>query len=118
MKPNKKIAEPFRQKLEALDDDQTVCAIVALESQQSKTTARPTRQERRARMSAVNAETEKAMDALNVMIRAQGGKVLGVSRPLSMVTIEARRALIEQLSKSNIVKAIMENQAITGIDPL
>ena len=36
----------------------------------------------------------------------------------SMVTIEARRALIEKLTKSEMVKAIMENQAISGIDPL
>ncbi len=61
-------------------------------------------------------ELDDILGTLRDIIDPEGGQVLDVSRPLSMVTIQAPRALIERLSHNDSVKAIMENQSITGMD--
>ena len=47
-----------------------------------------------------------------------GGRIVDVSGPLSIVTIEAGRELIERLADSEAVASIMENQPIDTIDTL
>lgn len=116
MSDEDKIAEPFREKLKSLKDAETVSALVAIDSDIPAAQRRLSDDERQALIESKGRELDAILTKLQPVISAEGGEVLGVSRPLSMVTIQGPRALFERLSHDESVKAIMENQSITGIN--
>ena len=77
------------------------------------------RQKRRLRkqiLAEVEVYTTNTLDELRSLIEDSGGEIMGVSRPLSIVTIQGQRSLIEKLAEEDSVAAIIENQPIRGFE--
>ena len=112
---SEKISSRFRERIEGLGKGETVCVVVSLQPPPVGSGQRLSRRERQMRVKTVQGRMEKTLGVLRKMVEAEGGDVLDVSGPLSVVTIRGRRSLIERLSDVDAVKAIMENQPVSGI---
>ena len=110
-----KISAEFRERLDALDDDERVCVLVTLVSPEVTTRSRRRRHDRQRIVAEVEVHTEDALDQLRPMIEGAGGEVLAVTRPLSILTVRADRELVEDLARDDLVAAIIENQEIRGL---
>ena len=110
-----KLSTRFREKIESLGKGQTMCVVVSLKPPALVAGRRMGGRERQVRVETVQGRMKETVGALKRMVELEGGDVLSVSNPLSMVTIRARRSLIERLSDVESVKAIMENQPVSGI---
>ena len=116
MTADDKISAEFRERLDALEDDETLCVLVTLASPKPSGTPRRKREHRKRLLAEVEVYTTSTLDELREDIDASGGEILGVSRPLSIITLQAGRELIEKLAGNDLVAAIIENQPIRGID--
>ena len=116
MTADEKISPEFRERLDALEDDETMCVLVTLAPPELAGTSRRKRRHRKRIIAEVDVYTTSTLDELRSLIDESGGEILGVSRPLSIITLQAGRSLIEKLADSDQVAAIIENQPIRGID--
>ncbi len=116
MAVHEKLSAEFRERLDALDDGETMCVLVTLASPKSSGTPRRKREHRKQILAEVEVHTTSTLDELRSLIDASGGEILGVSRPLSIITLQAGRRLIEELADSDLVAGIIENQPIRGIE--
>jgi len=111
-----KISAEFRERLDELGEDESLCALVTLAAPEVSASRRHKRQRRDQILAEVDVYTTSALDELRSLIEDAGGEILGVSRPLSIITIEGGRSLIEKLAEEKSVAAIIENQQIRGIE--
>lgn len=118
MEPEEKISPEFRDRLATLGDDETICALIALQTSLPDKPPKRDRVRREKILASVEAQTDDALAELVEAVRETGGEILSISRPLSIVTIQAGRGLIERLSESDTVKAIFENQPVHSIDTI
>ena len=116
MTAHEKISAEFRERLDALDDDETMCVLVTLAPPEPSATPRRKREHRKRLLAEVEVYTTSTLDELRSLIDASGGEILGVSRPLSIITLQAGRNLIDELADSDLVAGIIENQQIRGIE--
>lgn len=115
MKTQEKVSPEFRERLEALGEDESLCALVTLAPPEISTAGRQKRRLRKQILAEVDVYTTNALDELRSLIEDSGGEILGVSRPLSIITIQAGRSLIEKLADDDAVAAVIENQQIRGL---
>ena len=112
MAAQEKISAGFRERLDELGEDESLCALVTLAPPEVSTPRRHKRQLRKQILAEVDVYTTNTLDELRSLIEGSGGEILGVSRPLSIITIEGGRSLIEKLAEEDSVAAIIENQQI------
>ena len=112
-----KISAEFRERLDELGEDESLCALVTLAQPEVSASRRQKRQRRKQILAEVDVYTTTALDELRSVIEDAGGEILGVSRPLSIITVEGGRSLIERLAEEDSVAAIIENQQIRGLEP-
>jgi len=110
-----KISAEFRERLDELGEDESLCALVTLAPPEVAASRRHKRHQRKEILAEVDVYTTNALDELRSLIEDAGGEILGVSRPLSIITIEGGRSLIEKLAEEDSVAAIIENQQIHTI---
>ncbi len=115
MTRQQKISREFRERLDALAEDETMCVLVTLAGPDISGPKRQKRSQRKQMLAEAEVYTTSVLDELRDLIEESGGEILGVSRPLSILTIEAGRPLIERLAEDDAVAAIMENQQIRRI---
>ncbi len=115
MTRQQKISREFRERLDALADDETLCVLVTLAGPEVNAPKRQKPRQRKHMLAEVEVYTTSILDELRDLIEEFDGEILGVSRPLSIITIEAGRSLIERLAEDDAVAAIMENQQIRRI---
>jgi hypothetical protein len=111
-----KISAEFRERLDGLGEDENLCALVTLAPPEVAPSRRHKRHQRKEILAEVDIYTTSALNELRSLIEDSGGEILGVSRPLSIITIEGGRALIEKLAEQDAVAAIIENQQIRGLE--
>ena len=116
MTAQEKISAEFRERLDGLGEDESLCALVTLAKPEVSASRRHKRQRRKQILAEVDVYTTNTLDDLRSLIEDSGGKILGVSRPLSIITIEGGRLLIEKLLKEDSVAAIIENQQIRAFE--
>lgn len=112
MTTQEKISAEFRERLDDLGEDESLCALVTLAPPEVAASRGHKRQRRKQILAEVDVYTTNTLDELRSVIEDAGGEILGVSRPLSIVTIQGRRELIEKLAEVDSVAAIIENQQI------
>jgi hypothetical protein len=111
-----KISAEIRERLDELGEDESLCALVTLAQPEVSGSRRRKRQRREQILAEVDVYTTNTLDELRSVIEDAGGEILSVSRPLSIITIEGGRALIEKLAGEDSVAAIIENQQIRGLE--
>lgn len=116
MASREKISAEFRERLDELGEDETVCALVTLATPEVPASRQHKRQRRQQILAEVDVYTTSALDELRSLIEDAGGEVLGVSRPLSIITIEGGPSLIERLAEEESVAGIIENQRIQRLE--
>lgn len=116
MTAQEKISAEFRERLDELGEDESLCALVTLAPPEVSTPRRHKRKARKQILAEVEVYTTNTLDELRSLIEESGGEILGVSKPLSIITIEGGRSLIEELAEDDAVAAIIENQQIRGIE--
>lgn len=112
MATQEKISAEFRERLDELGEDDSLCALVTLAPPEIEASRRHKRWLRKQILAEVDVYTTNTLDELRSVIKDAGGEILGVSRPLSIITVEGGKALIERLAKEDSVAAIVENQQI------
>ena len=117
MAAQEKISAEFRERLDELAEDESLCALVTLAPPEVAASRRHKRQRRKQILAEVDVYTTSTLNELRSVIEDAGGDVLGVSRPLSIITVEGGRSLIERLAEEDAVAAIIENQQIRGLEP-
>jgi len=114
----RKIGREFSARLANLKPDEKVRVIVLLRIQESKKSAkeRHSRARRQKIIKAVRRSTQMAMGEIEDILERFGGQRLE-ERPdvLGSLPVETTVAGIKELAKSDLVKAILEDQAIHSV---
>lgn len=116
MTARQKISPEFRDRLDELGEDDSLCVLLTLAPPEVSAAGASKRLHRKKLVAEVDVYTTNTLDELRSVVEESGGEILGVSRPLSVVTLQAGRALIDKLAESDSVAAIIENQPIRGLD--
>ena len=90
-----------------------ICVIVTLSPPAATTLRRRlSRQERANQLAASSESMERTLEQLRPVIEDFGGNIIRTHAPLSAITIQAPRRLIERLSNMDAVTSIIADQPV------
>jgi hypothetical protein len=114
-----KLSTEFSARLAKARSKEKVRAVVMLvgpDTPAQPAGARPTREARQATIAAVRSSAEKALEDIDRLLERYGGRRLSEEpTALGTVAIESTPAGISALARSEHVKAILEDQAISRV---
>ena len=108
-----KMSPALRAALRGLGSSDSICIIVLLNPPDAAPVRRRlSRQERAQRLAASSEAMEQALTQIRPVIQDFGGNIVRTHAPLSAITIQAPRPLIERLSGMDAVTSIMPDQPV------
>ena len=112
------ISEPFRERLSRLGPEERVRAIVLIRTpgQGKGTGRRQSREERQAKVAAIQSAAGSAFEEIDRILGQYDGKRLAESPDaLGCVPIEATREGVLAVAESEVVEAVLEDQPISPL---
>ena len=111
--PKAKMSPTLRTALRGLRMGERICVIVTLSPPNATTMRRRLSRQERANQLATSSETmERALEQLRPVIEDFGGNIVHTHAPLSAITIQAPRRLIERLNNMDAVTSIIADQPV------
>ena len=108
-----KMSPALRAALRGLGSSDSICIIVLLNPPDAAPVRRRlSRKERAQRLAASSEAMEQALTQIRPVIQDFGGNIVRTHAPLSAITIQAPRPLIERLSGMDAVTSIMPDQPV------
>lgn len=111
-----KISEPFRSRLSRLGPQERIQAIVLIRPPRQGKGAgrRQSREERQAKVAAIQTAAASALEELDRILGQHDGKRLAESpNALGCIPIEATRQGVLAVAESELVEAVLEDQPIS-----
>ena len=111
--PKSKMSPTVQAALRGLRIGERVCVIVTLSPPNAPALrGRLTRRQRAKRFAASSETMEQALKQIRPVVEDFGGNIVQTHVPLSAVTIQAPRPLIERLNDMDAVTSIMADQRV------
>ena len=111
--PMAKMSRTLKTTLRALRIGESICVIVTLSPPDSPPLRRRLSRQQRTQQLATSSETmEQALKQIRPVIEDFGGNIVNTHAPLSAITIQGSRPLIERLSSMDSVMSIMADQTV------
>lgn len=114
LSPNK-ISSQFRSRLSKLAPNETIRALVLVNTpERSENSKRPTRQQRRDRIAAIQTAAETAVPKIDEVLARHGGQRLSENvNALGFISIQATNKALLAVAQLDQVKSIIEDQPIS-----
>ena len=111
--PMGKMSPALRSTVRDLRIGERLCVVVTLSPPNAPAVHRRlTRQQRAKRLAASSETMEQALKQIRPVVEDFGGHIVQTHVPLSAVTIQAPRPLIERLNNMDAVTSIMADQPV------